>query len=100
MVLILLVGLFLIYISYILTRSNIHRLGYVYKEETAINIAVSVWSEIYGKEMIEKEKPYKATLKNGTWYVTGSLPEGMVGGVAEAEIAKDDGRIIRVTHGK
>ncbi|MFH1061494.1 MAG: NTF2 fold immunity protein [Candidatus Omnitrophota bacterium] len=28
------------------------------------------------------------------------LPEGWIGGVAEAEIAKDDGRIIRISHGK
>jgi hypothetical protein len=74
--------------------------GYVPDAETAIKIAVAVWSPIYGKEQIEKEKPYKATLKNGIWYISGSLPAGWKGGVAEAEIAKDDGRIIRITHGK
>ena len=73
-------------------------LGYVPDEETAIKIAVAVWSPIYGKEQIEKEKPYKATLKDGIWYVSGSLPTGWIGGTAEAEIAKDDGRIIRITH--
>ncbi|MCX5849870.1 MAG: NTF2 fold immunity protein [Deltaproteobacteria bacterium] len=75
--------------------------GYVPDEETAIKIAVAVWTPIYGKEKIEKEKPFKATLKDGIWYVNGSLPkEWNVGGVAEAEISKDDGRIIRVSHGK
>ena len=74
--------------------------GYVPDEETAIKIAVTVWLPIYGKKQIEKEKPYKATLKDGTWYVNGSLPKGWVGGVLEAEISKDDGRIIRVSHGK
>ncbi len=79
--------------------------GYVPDEETAIKIAVAVWIPIYGKEIIEKEKPYIATLKNGVWYVTGSLPkakasERVVGGVAEAEINKDDGKIIRISHGK
>jgi hypothetical protein len=79
--------------------------GYVPDEETAIKIAVAVWSPIYGKEQIEKEKPFKATLKNGVWYVMGSLPEppeGEVvrGGVAEAEINKEDGKIIRISHGK
>ena len=73
---------------------------YVSDEETAIKIAVAVWLPIYGKEKIEKEKPYKAMLKGGIWYVNGSLPKGWVGGVAEAEIAKDDGRIIRISHGK
>lgn len=74
--------------------------GYIPDEETAIKVAVAVWSPIYGKEQIDKEKPYKATLKDGIWYVSGSLPEGWLGGVAEAEIAKDDGRIIRISHGK
>ena len=74
--------------------------GYVPDEETAITIAVAVWNPIYGKEKIRGEKPYKATLKNGVWTVRGSLPKGWVGGVAEAEISKDDGRILRVIHGK
>jgi hypothetical protein len=74
--------------------------GFVPDQETAIRIAVAVWTPIYGKKQIESEKPYKATLKNGVWYITGSLPEGWLGGVAKAEIAKDDGCIIRVSHGK
>ena len=75
-------------------------MGYVPDQETAIRIAVAVWSPIYGKEQIEKEKPYKAILKNGIWYVTGSLPEGWLGGVAEAEINKESGCIIRISHGQ
>ncbi len=74
--------------------------GYVPDEETAIKIAIAVWEPIYGKENIESEKPYKAILKDSVWYVTGSLPKGWVGGVAEAEINKVDGCIIRVSHGK
>ncbi|MDP3732228.1 MAG: NTF2 fold immunity protein [Candidatus Omnitrophota bacterium] len=74
--------------------------GYVPDEETAIKIAVAVWTPIYGKEEIESEKPYKATLKDGIWYVIGSLPKGWKGGVAEAEISKDDGCIIRISHGE
>jgi len=75
--------------------------GYVPNEETAIKIAVAVWTQIYGKAQIEKEEPYKAVLRDGIWYVSGSLPSGnAVGGVAEAEISKDDGRILRISHGK
>jgi len=74
--------------------------GYVPDEKTAINIAIAVWEPIYGVEKIAKEKPFRAALKNGVWYVNGSLPEGRLGGVAEAEIAKDDGRILRISHGK
>ncbi len=53
--------------------------GYVPDEQTAIAIAVAVWTPIYGKEQIESEKPYKASLKNGVWTVTGSLPKGYLG---------------------
>ena len=74
--------------------------GYVPDAETAIAIAVAVWTPIYGREQIESEKPYKAVLIGGMWHVSGSLPAGYLGGVAEAEIAKDDGRILRVIHGQ
>ena len=76
--------------------------GYVPNEETAISIAVAVWIPIYGKKKIENEKPYKATLKKDVWYIEGSFHGGLYskGGVAEAEIDKKTGQIIRVTHGK
>jgi hypothetical protein len=74
--------------------------GYVPNKETAISIAIAVWLPIYSKEQIESEKPYTAKLNNGIWFVTGSLPNGWNGGVAEAEISKDDGKIIRISHGK
>jgi len=74
--------------------------GYVPDEQTAIAIAVAVWRSIYGEKQIEGEKPYKATLKDGIWTVTGSLPEGYatVGGTATAEISQDSGCILRVIH--
>ncbi len=72
--------------------------GYVPDEQTAISIAVAVWTPIYGKEQIEGEKPYRATLKNGVWTVTGSLPAGYDGGTAEADISQDSGCILRVIH--
>jgi len=74
--------------------------GYVPDEKTAIRIAVAVWIPIYGEKQIEKEKPYQAKLDKGVWIVEGSLPEGMTGGVAIAEITKGDGCILRVSHGK
>jgi len=74
--------------------------GYVPDAETAIRIALAVWEPIYGREQIERQKPYRATLQNGVWVVAGSLPPGWRGGVAVAEIAKRDGKILRVSHGK
>ena len=80
--------------------------GYVPDADTAIKIAVVVWSRIYGEREIAGEKPYRATLKDGVWTVQGSMPEEVsekptaLGGVAYAEIAKADGRILRVGHGE
>lgn len=74
--------------------------GFVPSKEVAIKIAVAVWEPIYGEETIAKEKPYRATLADGVWTVEGSLAKGKKGGVALARIAKKDGRILRVTHGK
>ena len=74
--------------------------GYVPDAETALKIAEAVLIPIYGKETIDNEKPFEAELKGDIWYVSGRLPEGLLGGVAEIEINKNDGKILRVTHGK
>jgi hypothetical protein len=74
--------------------------GFVPNAETAIKIAVAVWEPIFGADRIAREKPYRARLVSGTWIVEGSLPPGQKGGVALAEIAKGDGRILKVSHGK
>jgi hypothetical protein len=54
---------------------------------------------IYGQEVIEKEKPLNVYLADGIWIVTGTL-HSKKGGVAIIEILKDDGRILRVSHGE
>jgi hypothetical protein len=82
-------------------KTAIERDGLVPDAETAIGIAVAAWEPIYGKDKIAEEKPYRARLDtNRVWIVEGSLPKGCLGGVATAEIAKDDGRVLRVSHGK
>lgn len=78
--------------------------GYVPDASTAIKIAEAVLLPIYGEKVIDEEKPLKAVLKDGVWIVEGTLPclEGKrcLGGVAIIEISKDDGRVLRVSHGK
>lgn len=74
--------------------------GFVPNEATAIQIAEAVWIPIYGEQQIKGERPYQASLQNGIWVVVGSLPKGMLGGVARAEISKQDGRIVSVSHGR
>jgi hypothetical protein len=68
--------------------------------QTAIKMAVAALEPIYGKEKIAGEKPYKAILNDSVWKVIGTLPPNMVGGVAEAEISKNTGKILRIIHGK
>ncbi|HVU18713.1 MAG TPA: YbbC/YhhH family protein [Candidatus Didemnitutus sp.] len=74
--------------------------GFVPDERTAIAVAVAVWSPVYGEEHISSEKPYHAELIDGVWHVDGSLPSDSLGGVAHAEIAKEDGRILDMWHGQ
>ena len=76
------------------------RFGYVPNAATAIRIAVAVWEPLYGKEQIAGERPFHATLTSGVWHVTGSLPRLMPGGVAEANIRRSDGKVLRIMHGK
>ncbi len=73
-------------------------LGLVPDKQTAIKIALAVWENVYGKDAISRQAPFKATLSEGVWFVTGSLPEHTVGGVAIAQISKQDARILRISH--
>jgi hypothetical protein len=74
--------------------------GVVPDPATAIAIAVAVWEPVYGKKDIAEQAPYRATLKDGRWTVTGTLPKGRVGGTATAVIDKMNGRIITMFHTK
>ena len=75
-------------------------LGYVPDETTAIKIAEVILIPIYGKQKIQKEKPFSARLENDVWIVTGHLPKGWLGGIAKVELSKKDAQIISVSHGK
>jgi len=66
----------------------------------AIAIAVRLWSPLYGADHIAHEKPYHATLKNGVWTVSGSIPRGAVGGAAILKIRKSDGEVLFLSHYK
>ena len=74
--------------------------GLVPDAETAIAVAVAIWNPIYGAKEIQGQRPFKAKLLKDVWYVEGSLPRGVPGGVAEARISKKDGRVLYVFHGK
>jgi hypothetical protein len=81
-------------------HSYVPKAGFVPDAATAIRVAVAVWTPIYSSATIDGEKPYNAALRGDVWVVSGSLPAGWHGGVAEAEISRDSGCILRVSHGK
>lgn len=74
--------------------------GYVPDETVAIAIAEAVLTPIYGREKIRLERPFTAVSRGDVWIVQGSPKKKSYGGVAVAEIARSDGHIVRVTHGR
>ena len=96
----LMVGLTIVQLANSKKHSVVPQNGLVPDEQTAIQIAEAAWTPIYGKESIEAEKPFKARLVNNVWIVTGEKSKDFYGGEAVAEISKQDGRIIRISHGK
>ena len=74
--------------------------GFVPKQKTAIRIARAIWDPIFGPEAYSGHLPMKVRLKNGVWFITGSLPRGAVGGVPSARIRRRDGAVLGVSHGK
>ena len=77
-------------------------------EATAVTIAEKALARIYGKKIIESEKPFTATLTNGVWHVGGTLyskdkhgntiTSPCVGGVAMADVKQSNGRILKTGH--
>jgi len=72
--------------------------GFVPDAESATQIALAVWKPIYGQVTVGAQAP-AALSDDGVWTVKGMLPDGSVGGVVVAEISKDNGQILRVSHG-
>lgn len=70
------------------------------KKETVINIAEAVLIQIYGKENILKQRPYKTYRINNFWLIEGTLKENFKGGVFQIIIDDRTGEIKRITHSK
>lgn len=74
--------------------------GFIPNKDTAIQVSIAVLTPIYGRREILKQRPFQAILENEVWTVSGQLPPGKVGGVAEVRLSKRTGEVIRVGHGK
>lgn len=82
-------------------KGDVPRDGVVPNEATAIKIAEAIWLPVYGEEIFDKQ-PFVASYNKakGCWFVNGTLPDNMLGGVPEIEIRKKDGKIIYLNHGQ
>ena len=67
---------------------------------TAIKIVEPILFDIYGKEKIEKQRPYEIYLLENYWVISGTLPENYVGGTFLIIIDARNSKIIKITHGK
>lgn len=74
--------------------------GLVPDEQTAKALAEVILTPIYGRDSIARQKPFAVMLDQDRWIVSGYLPPHMLGGTFLIVIAKQDGRVIRISHGK
>lgn len=75
--------------------------GYVPDAVSAIKIGEVVLANVYGANIIDEERPFKARLLNGkVWMVEGAFNKSGKGGVAYIKIQKSDGKVLEVMHGK
>ena len=69
-------------------------------KETAISVSENILFKIYGKENIINQRPYEVYLIDGYWYLSGTLPKGMLGGTFTIILNSKNGEVIKLTHGK
>lgn len=69
-------------------------------DEMAAELAEVYISNIYGKPAAERQKPYVVSQVDGYWQVKGVMQKRQLGGTFEIHIAKEDGRILLLTHSR
>ena len=77
--------------------------GFVPTAELAVSIAEQVLVQIYGKEQIEKQKPFSINIDNGIWVIEGFWDKSdyqVDGGNVYLEMDKLSGKILKVVHTK
>lgn len=75
------------------------RFGFVPDSITAIRVGEAVLTPIWGEKDVESSRPFSAQLMKGVWWVRG-VRKGNLGGPMEVDIARKDGRILRIWRNK
>ena len=68
--------------------------------ETLIKIVEPILFDIYGKNNIEKQKPYEINDFENYYVINGTLKKEHIGGVFLIIIDKRNSQILKITHGK
>ena len=69
-------------------------------KETAITLSESILFKIYGKDNIINQRPYEIYNIDGYWFLSGTLPKGMLGGTFLIIINASTGQVIKMAHSK
>jgi hypothetical protein len=72
--------------------------GYVPDSKRAVAIATAVLIPIYGKDIIDAERPWHTGLKDGVWTVVGTFNGNGDGGEAIIQLDKRTGVVVFVSH--
>ena len=67
---------------------------------TAIQIVEPILFSIYKKKNIESQKPYEIYLIDYHWIISGTLPEGWLGGTFLIILDARNVSILKITHGR
>ncbi|WP_426475797.1 NTF2 fold immunity protein [Chryseobacterium balustinum] len=68
--------------------------------QTAVNVAENILFKTYGKENIIKQRPYDVNFTDGYYIINGTFPKPTIGGTFLIIINSQDGKVIKLTHGK
>jgi hypothetical protein len=70
----------------------------VASEDVAVQIHLVIASSIFGKEHVDKQRPFFALRQGEFWVVYGSLPINHLGGTAVTVIRASNGEIVGAVH--
>jgi len=68
--------------------------------DMAAELAGVYIAHVYCRQAAERQKPYAVVEIDGYWQVTGVMQKRRLGGTFEIHIAKQDGKILLLKHGR
>lgn len=74
--------------------------GPIQRRDQAVTAAFRAAANVYGRRLIESERPLKALRDGPLWKSEGSLLQRSDGGVVVVTLNAKDGTIVDICHGK